>query len=141
MQQNQKQQVFELLLEQGGSVLVSFHLNRAVVPPWFAGYSTLTLEYGLNTAVPIPDLRVDGTGISGTLSFGRTPHATHVPWEAVYLVFNLAGLGAVWPADAPAEAPAEFEEEHTAVRERGSLRVVGGAAQGTLRPSGRLRAV
>lgn len=46
-------------------------------------FSTITLDYGLNMPIPIPDLKVDESGISATLSFGREPFATFVPWEAV----------------------------------------------------------
>lgn len=51
------------------------------MPKHFQG-STL-LHIGLNMRVAIPDLRVDETGISGTLSFGRVPHFVVMPWEAV----------------------------------------------------------
>lgn len=46
-------------------------------------FSTVTLDYGLNMPIPIPDLKVDESGISATLSFDREPFVTFVPWEAV----------------------------------------------------------
>jgi stringent starvation protein B len=139
MQHNQKRQVFELLLERESSVLVTINPSKAVVPSWFAAQRALTLEYGLN--ISIPDLRVSSEGVSATLSFGRTPHHTHVPWDAVGMIADYAGNGAIWQDDMPQAAAGFEDEEHTAVRERGSLRVVSGAGAGTLRPAGRLRAV
>lgn len=41
------------------------------------------LTYGLDMAVPVPDLRTDSRGIYATLSFSRSPYSTFVPWEAV----------------------------------------------------------
>lgn len=44
------------------------------------------LHIGWRLAVPIPDLRLDERGISGTLSFGRTPHPCHLPWGSIVQV-------------------------------------------------------
>lgn len=44
------------------------------------------LHIGWRLAVPIPDLRIDQSGVSGTLSFGRAPHACHVPWASIVQV-------------------------------------------------------
>jgi hypothetical protein len=51
------------------------------IPDNFKG-STL-LNIGLNMRVPISDLRVNETGISGTLSFNRRPHFVVLPWDAI----------------------------------------------------------
>lgn len=53
------------------------------LPKHLSGY--IRLEIGLNTQIPIRDLRVDEQGISGTLSFSRVPHFVVLPWEAVAL--------------------------------------------------------
>lgn len=48
-----------------------------------AGGEASVLAYGLDMAVPIPDLRTTLDGIHATLSFSRAPCRTFVPWEAV----------------------------------------------------------
>ncbi len=53
------------------------------VPPHLKQNDRITLEYGNNLAVPIPDLNVSEWGIAATLSFSRTMVATFVPWAAV----------------------------------------------------------
>ena len=53
------------------------------------------LTYGLDSPVPIPDLRTDSLGIHATLSFSRTPCRTFVPWEAVV---GVRGYGEVEPS-------------------------------------------
>lgn len=53
-----------------------------VLPPQFVD-GEVTLNYGLDLVVPIPDLRVDLAGVLATLSFGRVPHETFAPWSAV----------------------------------------------------------
>lgn len=53
--------------------------------PSFPKYLTgsTRLNIGLNTPVPIDDLRVDEEGISCTLTFNRVPHFVIMPWHAV----------------------------------------------------------
>jgi hypothetical protein len=41
------------------------------------------LDYGLNMAKAIHDLRTDQTGVSATLSFGGSPFWTFVPWYCI----------------------------------------------------------
>jgi hypothetical protein len=56
------------------------------VPEAFRRQPQLILQYGLDMPVPIPDLDVTDEGVTATLSFSRSPHKTHVPWSAVFLV-------------------------------------------------------
>ena len=42
-------------------------------------------------AVPIPDLRVDSEGISGTLSFSRKPFKVRIPWDAIFALKDEQG--------------------------------------------------
>lgn len=44
---------------------------------------SIRLNIGLNMPIPVPDLCVDESGISCTLSFSRTPHYVVIPWSAV----------------------------------------------------------
>jgi hypothetical protein len=65
---------------------------RLVVHPWYPGVVLppqlhdlphVMLEYELDPVVPIPDLEVTAAGVRATLSFGREPFATFIPWLAV----------------------------------------------------------
>lgn len=53
------------------------------IPAHLRAQASVTLEYGENMAIPIPDLSVTDAGIAATLSFNRTPTPTFVPWSAV----------------------------------------------------------
>jgi hypothetical protein len=55
-------------------------------------------------AKPIPDLKVDKNGVSGTLSFKGEPFFCRVPWEALFAVVGTEdSKGAVWDAAIPDE--------------------------------------
>jgi hypothetical protein len=47
---------------------------------------TTTFEYGLDLPGQIPDLEITEVGIVATLSIGRKPYWTFVPWDAVIQV-------------------------------------------------------
>jgi hypothetical protein len=61
--------------------------------------------------VPIRDLRVDETGVFGTLSFNRAPFTCMVPWHAVFALVGDDGRGMVWPDSMPPEIAQEIERE------------------------------
>ena len=82
-----------------------------VVPRWLRTRPQLVLQVGLDMPVPIPDLKVDDQGISGTLSFNRSPFHISVPWDAVYALVSEDGPMMVWPDSLPAELRAEVERE------------------------------
>lgn len=44
------------------------------------------LNIGHKLAIPIPDLKLDEDGVSGTLSFNRVPFHCAFPWRAVVQV-------------------------------------------------------
>lgn len=96
-----------------GSVFV--HLDPrsegVCVPEYFRRQPQLVLQVGLDLAVPIPDLRVDDRGVSGTLSFNRSPFYCIVPWDAVFAMTGDDGKGMVWPESLPDEIHAEVERE------------------------------
>jgi hypothetical protein len=108
---NKKDVARALLLK--GSVFV--HLDPRVeavfVPEWLKRQPQLVLQVGLDMAVPIPDLRVDDTGVYGTLTFNRAPFTCAVPWDAVFAVVGDDGRGMVWPDSMPKEIAAEVERE------------------------------
>jgi len=104
-----KKDVALALLEQD-TVLV--HLDprgeQVSVPAWFKRQPQLVLQIGLNMPKPIPDLAVDESGISCTLSFSNTPHYCHLPWAAVYALIGASGRGMVWPDDVPKEVAGQY---------------------------------
>jgi hypothetical protein len=78
---------------------------------WFA--------YSRRFPVPIPDLVVDTAGISATLSFGRVPCPTFVPWSAIKLVHVPPHVRQRAVDNLAADAVAELEAKaKTAARSR-----------------------
>lgn len=107
-----KREVAHALLTQGAAFV---HLDPrgvdVVVPDWLKRQPQLVLQLGLNMPVPIRDLRVDETGVFGTLSFNRSPFTCMVPWHAVFALVGDDGRGMVWPESMPAEIAQEIERE------------------------------
>src|SRR5690348_4332339 len=108
-----KEYVAQHLLRKG---YLFIHLDPrkegVVVPPWLRHQAQLVLQVGLDTPIPIPDLRVDANGIFGTLSFSRTPFACNVPWSAIFALVGDEGRGMVWDEDMPTEIKLEVEAEN-----------------------------
>jgi hypothetical protein len=88
----------------------------------------LMLQLGLDLPVPIPDLRVDARGISGTLSFARAPFRCVIPWHAVYAICGEDGRGMVWPDSMPLEVEDEVLRELGRKEPLGLRLLEGGAA-------------
>jgi len=74
-----------LLCHHGARVLVDGSNSELICPPHLRG-KRFTLDFELEPVVPIPDLVADREGISATLSFGREPYVTFVPWSAVIMM-------------------------------------------------------
>lgn len=106
-----KKDAADALLERG-SLFVHLDPRRegVIVPDHLRGRPQLVLQFGLGLAVPIRDLHVDDEGISGTLSFNRSPFACFVPWSAAYLLVNDDEMGVVWRDDLPDELREEVEQ-------------------------------
>lgn len=106
-----KQDVARGLLLRGAVYLhLDPRVEGVVVPRWLGKQPQLVLQIGLDLAVPIPDLRVDGQGVSGTLSFNRSPFRCVVPWSAIFGISDEQGRGMVWPNSLPAELRRAAEE-------------------------------
>src|SRR5262249_44213542 len=73
------------------------------VPKWFMNQPQLVLQVGRHMAIPIPDLEINDTGISCTLSFSRSPFWCRIPWSAVYALVGEDGRGGAWADDVPPE--------------------------------------
>lgn len=85
--------------------------DGVVVPEWLRKQPQLVLQIGLDMPIQIPDLRVDDTGVTGSLSFNRSPCLCAVAWDAVFAVVGEDGRGMVWPESMPSEIAAEVERE------------------------------
>jgi len=121
-----KKEVALALLERSS---VHLHLDpRApgvIVPAWFKKQPQLVLQIGLNMPVPIPDLRLDETGMSCTLSFNRAPFFCIVPWQSIYAMVGDDGRGMVWPDDVPPEVAQQArgrEGEAAVAAKKGTLK-------------------
>jgi len=138
-----KEDVARTLLLRGSLfVYLDPRLEGVRVPPWLAKQAQLVLQVGLDLPIPIPDLKVDEEGVSGTLSFNRAPFTCVVPWSAIFGLVGDDGMGFVWNEDLPEEIAAEVADS---MRKAGkdapgrgpALRSIeGGAARGSEEPSG-----
>lgn len=126
-----------LLLLQTSSVFV--HLDPrgegVLVPPWLKNQPQLTLQMGLNLAVPIVDLDVGQEALSATLSFNRRPEFCRIPWAAVWGIVGDDGRGMVWPESVPPEVAAKAPgrattDPNSGKSARPKLRAAGGSAGG-----------
>lgn len=99
-----KREVMSALLEEA-EAQVHFDPRHpdVEVPAPLRAHTHVRLDYGYRLVPAIPDLLVDETGIRATLSFSRRPTPTFVPWEAVFLIADFEGRGAMWPEAMPAE--------------------------------------
>jgi len=96
--------IAEALLKGGNmDVYLDPRLEGAKVPPQFRKNTRLILKVGYKMPVPIPDLKVTDTGISGTLSFNREPFFCDVPWSTVFALVGDDGRGMVWHELTPLE--------------------------------------
>lgn len=127
-----KRDVADALLERG-SLFIYLDPRRddVLVPEYLAKQPQLVLQVGMNLAVPIPDLGVDEEGITGTLSFNRSPFFCRVPWDAIFGLVGDDALGVVWDEDLPDEIAAEVEAAQAKAtgkpgRARPALRAIDG---------------
>lgn len=96
-----------------GTVFVHLDPRRdgVAIPAWLRTQPQVVLQIGLDMPVPIPDLKVDDSGVLATLSFQRTPFTCVVPWDAIFAMVGDDGKGMVWPDALPPEIAAEVERE------------------------------
>src|SRR4051812_8593669 len=124
-----KKDVALALLEQASMYIhLDPRADSVQVPAWFKKQPQLVLQVGLNMAVPIPDLHVDETGLSCTLSFNRAPFFCMIPWPAVFALVGENGRAMVWAEDVPAEVAAQAPAPEAPQNARPPLRPAGGRA-------------
>ncbi len=95
-----------------GSPFVHFdgRTEGCKMPPRLIGNPQVVLQFGYNMAVPIPDMKVDNLGVSGTLSFRGVPFFCFVPWNAIFAVVGEDGKGAVFD-NVPQEVQQMMDQE------------------------------
>ncbi len=71
------------------------------VPKHLIDQEHLTLDVGFAMRIPIPDLRVNKEGISGTLSFSGSPFLCRLPWHSIFLLGDHNQEGRSWSEDMP----------------------------------------
>ena len=81
-------EAFRDLLSRGPTeVLLASTATGVVVPDSIRRADKITcLQYGNQLPLPVVDLNIDEMGIGATLSFGRVPSRTFVPWTAVFMI-------------------------------------------------------
>jgi stringent starvation protein B len=147
-----KRDVMLALLQAADSVYVNFDPRRdgVVVPPQLKRQPRVVLQYGMNMAIPIPDLDVGEEGIGATLSFDRMPTWTFVPWSAVFAIVSQDQRGMLWESDVPREVQVEQKKQPTSAptavpdKEGKPLKSAGGKSSGAGSSKGKrpsLRAV
>ena len=117
-----KRDVMLALLQAAESVYVNFDPRKdgVVVPPQLKRQPRVVLQYGMNMAIPIPDLDVGEEGIGATLSFDRTPTWTFVPWSAVFAIVSQDQRGMLWETDVPREVQLEQQKRGAPDSKRGA---------------------
>lgn len=136
-----KREVAEALIERGSVFLyLDPRSDGVVVPEYLRKQPQLVLQVGLDLVVPIPDLEIDGEGISGTLSFNRAPFWCRVPWGSVFGLVGDDSMGVVWHEDLPDEIAAEVDaakekaDRPLGVAKRPALRAIDGGAERSSAP-------
>jgi hypothetical protein len=76
-----------------------------IAPAHLCHDAHLTLQFGYNMPIAIPDMAVNDDGIEGTLSFGSTcgMYYCAVPWGAVFTLADVDYQGISWPDSMPAD--------------------------------------
>jgi len=108
-----KRRAFEALLKLGRVFLtLDSRVPGTKMPSEHQGKAAITLLFGLDLPVEIPDLHVDNEKISVTLSFDRQAHHCVIPWDAVwYLVPQNEKQGIVFESSLPPEAEKQIWEQ------------------------------
>jgi GlpG protein len=95
-----KQEIAKEMLKFGSiQILIDPARDDVVVPSNLKKQGELTLVIGYDLPKPIPDLRIDTDGISGTLSFNQQPFLCRIPWTAVNALTLDQEHSLVWPSD------------------------------------------
>jgi hypothetical protein len=101
-----KKQILEHFISKGNThVVLQSQADGVCVPEYLKRDPYVTLLLGYDVAVPIPDLRIDDSGVTATLSFNRSPFLCAFPWDAVVAITDMDGRGIGWGFDDPGEEP------------------------------------
>lgn len=113
MSSSQEKLMTANLLLTTGDLFVHLDPRRTEVicPTWLQKQSSLVLQFGIDMAIPIRDLRLTELGISGTLSFNQEGHYCMIPWETIYAMVGSVGKGRVWLDDMPQDVLRAQDQE------------------------------
>jgi len=116
-----------LLAEEDYVLLVINPLAEGVkLPPALieAG-QPVPLNIGFRMAVNVPDLEISDLGVSGTLSFNRTPHPCMLPWGAVMQI-SVGDEHLVWvvPIGAQGDTSNEADADEAPEAKKNHLKLV-----------------
>lgn len=102
---SKKDAINALLDEEWVDVYLDPRVHGASLPDYLAKLPYLMLQIGRDMPVPIEDLRIEESSLSGRFSFHQTPFAVKVPYRAVFAVVgDKTRRGLYWVADAPKDA-------------------------------------
>lgn len=93
------------------TVLFDARSLGVTVPKRLRSSHECKLLFGAGLPIPIPDLFVDATGVSGTLSFKGRKHRCFVPWTAVYCIGVYGSPRYQWWPDSEPPEVSEWMEE------------------------------
>lgn len=99
-----------LKLLEDGDVMIKLDAreHNVIVPKNFKTNPELYLLIGLNLAIPIHDLKIDESGISGIFSFNRKPETVSIPMDAISEVWStVTSLG--FKFKKPSEQPPSID--------------------------------
>jgi hypothetical protein len=82
---NFKRDLFKNLLDKNWQVHVTARTSckGVIIPHWLMDRDLVILSWGNNMSIPITDMRISDTTLSGNLSFSRQAFFCSVPWESV----------------------------------------------------------
>ncbi|MCC6751413.1 MAG: hypothetical protein IT371_27425 [Deltaproteobacteria bacterium] len=120
--------VVRRLLEEQDYILVVVNpvVTGVKLPePLMQAREPVGIHVGWRMAIPVPDLEVTDDGISGTLSFNRSPFPCAFPWASI-IQLSVGDEHLLWisPPVEPAPPKGEPPKGEPTKRDRPHLRVV-----------------
>lgn len=90
-----KLEIFNSLLTKGSVFVHCDGTQCTFLPNHLLKQEQVVLQFGLNMAIPIPDLLATEQGVHGTLSFKGKPEYVMVPWYSVFALVAEDGKGSL----------------------------------------------
>lgn len=83
--------------------------KNLVIPEYLKKHQSAILYFSKQAEIPIPDLKVDSSGVFGTLQFNGNPFTCFIPWNNVFALIladdrvTYDPKGRIWQEDIPME--------------------------------------